>query len=214
MVKHKRFIMKTVNNIVFQMLSSYIMDYNSVMERAQRTDIARRKRGQNCYVSQLKVPNIEECYVINISGESGLQTVVMRYGDRYCFLTEFYSLDGVIFPSIVVLTKHVIERYRVRNNMYTSPMSILLFDILTNTNSVQAGTGRFETALSMKNGLVVPVESSTIVFFGKKFLVNVFITCLSIQDFKVRQLHREARIIKQQMKTRFGEDYIRKHISL
>ena len=93
-------------------------------------------------------------------------------------------------------------------------MRIDVFDILTNTNSAQAGTGQFETALSMKNGLVVPVKSSTIVIFGERFLVNVFITCLSIQDFKVRQLYREARIIKQQMKTRFGEDYMRKPISL
>lgn len=213
MVKHKIFIMKTVNDIAFQMLSSYIMDYNSVMDRAQRTDIARRKRGQNCYVSQLKVPNIEECYVINFIGKEKEFFIVMRYGNRYCLFCEYLTLTGDIGQGLIVLTRHFIDRYRVRNNMYASPMSSLLYDILSNLDSTQTKTERLGTAMSMKNGFVVPLEKNHIMYCGRFYQITVFKTCLSIQDYKVMQLHKKVVIVNQQFETRFGKEYMREHFS-
>lgn len=206
--------MKTLNDIAFEILSRYLTDYSLVLDRAKRTDIARRKRGEKCYVSQLKVPNIDECYVINISGQPNIKYIVMRYGNRYCYFNELHSLTGDIRPGLIILTKHFIDRYRVRNNMYASPTSSVLYDILSNASSTQTETERLGTALSMKNGCVVPLREIDILYRRKPYVIAVFTTCLNIQDYKVRQLHKEASIVDQRFETKFGIDYIRKHFSV
>lgn len=196
-----------MDNKQYQAVQTYLNDLISVKERADRTDVARRKRGENSYCSKLKVSSLEECYIINTTGEKRHWTVVIRYGKRYFFGYKIFCECGEVTINVNVLTEHFIEQYRGRYNMYSSPISKVLFDIAGNTaKSTKASTERFENALSLGNRCCVPVAIDTCCWRNRVVVITTFITCLNVQDKKVSNLHNAAFEMSEKIKNTFREN--------
>lgn len=188
----------------YKIVNKYFTDLAYLQDRIMRTV---NKRGNSTYISKINAPDIDECYVVNACGNKDYVAFIDKVDGCYCFATNFYQVDGTVTDKVNVFTKHFVEQYRNRNNMYATPIKDVLYDIVLNVvHSNTAHTDKFDRAVSMNNDCVAPIKCySHKIGFNRCVMVDVFLTCLNVQDTKVKKLHNNADQTLERVNNIFGE---------
>ena len=187
--------------------TNYANDFRLLIDRVGRTIDARYKRGETRYISRINNPYVDECYVANISGDKDNFTLIIKYDNVYVFSTDFYNQTiGKIVPSINILTKHFLEQYRGRNNLYSTPTKDFLYNVITSIGgSISPSTDKFQRAAVMRNDCVAPITENLRIINGKEMIVSVFITCLNVKDRKVTKILNIAKAVEDEVDKVFGD---------
>lgn len=188
----------------FKIANKYYSDLEFLRDRIVRTV---NKRGNSTYISKINAPYIDEFYVANTCGSKDYVDIIDKIDGCYCYATQFYRVDGTVIDKVNVFSKHFLEQYRNRNNMYTTPIKNVLYDIILNiTHCCTAHTDKFDKAVSMNNNCVAPIKGYTHnLGFNRTVRVDVFLTCLNVQDCKVKKLHNNADKTLETVNSIFGE---------
>jgi hypothetical protein len=182
---------------IHRLVMNYITDIEYIGDRISNSIKAHKRRGEKNYFCKINVPMVEECYIVSNDGGEGA-TVIVRYGERYCFVMKFYNSECDEALNVFVITKHFLEQYRVRNNMCANSNKELLCSIYTALNqSISTHTDRFNSAFRLNGNCVAPAEIYKYNLDNNNFIIaTVLITYLNEQDTKVIKFNETADNVK------------------